>query len=485
MGAAAAVMGGSAILGAISGSKGSGGGTTTTSSVPWSVQQPYMKAGMAGAQDVWNNRKDTALPGSYFANENFMQGGGNNSLYVLGMDGTHKFGNLEQSGNQMLDGNSPYAQAAQGIASNGLGQRDGSMTDLLSNYARTGQMPGQTGVNQDLSNSFGQAAQGGLGSLASGANLASAVGRQAMDPNAAMNATVNGANRYMNNGVINGQIDAIGTDISRNLNETTLTGIRQAAQQSGATNSSREGALEAIAGRGAHENLANAAANIRGNAYQQGAGLASNQYQMGMNTALGAAGALNSNGATAGSMALGQMGQQMQQGQFGVNSQLSAANGAFGQNLGWQTADAQARLAGNQQVGNATTLGQSALLGGVNGGFTSALAAQQAGTYQQQQDQQGINNNNQMFNAQDTRQQQILNDYWNIVGRPLGTEGSSTAPKVGGGLMGALQGGIGAGVAAYGGVQKVTGNDDPFGFRSGSGRAFDGAGGTAVPGGFG
>lgn len=87
------------------------------------------------------------------------------------------------------------------------------------------------------------------------------------DPTAA---NIASANAYMNNPVINGQIDAIGSDIRRNLNEGTLPAIDRAAVGTGNINSSRTGVAEGIAERGAAEDLANAAANIRANAYQHG-----------------------------------------------------------------------------------------------------------------------------------------------------------------------------------------------------------------------
>lgn len=85
---------------------------------------------------------------------------------------------------------------------------------------------------------------------------------------------IGNAGRYMNNDVINGQIDAVNRDVARNLREETLPGIDRQASATGGINSSRAGLMAGVAQRGASEQMADNAAQIRAQAYQNGLGLA-------------------------------------------------------------------------------------------------------------------------------------------------------------------------------------------------------------------
>lgn len=464
-GAAIAAVG--SIAGAaIGGSKGSGGGGSSaqsSSNVPWSVQQPYLERGMDQASGILTSRSGAAIPATYLAGTNGMQTTATQGLYDQGLASQNAANSVMNSVSPLLNTGQTYANTATGIANNGIGAQNGTMTGLLSNYAATGSMPGSMGANPALTAGLSGAALGSLGSLGQSQSIANRVANAS--PGAAMESTVQGANRYINNDVLQGQIDAIGTDISRNLGENTLYGIRQGAQTSGNTNSSREGALEAIGTRGAQENLANAAATIRGNAYQTGAGLAAGQYQNAQTNALGAAGALNTTGATAGTIGNTQASLQQQQGQYDTTSRLGAANSALGNDLSWSQANTAARLGANAQLGTGLTIGANNTLAGSQGALAGLTAAQGAGTYQQQQDQQGINAANAIFAANDQRQQSVLNDYWNIVGKPLGSMGSqdTTTSQNGPGMIG---GAIGGAAGAYGIYNNLFGANGSMGSGS-------------------
>jgi hypothetical protein len=106
-----------------------------------------------------------------------------------------------------------------------------------------------------------------------------------MDPTEANLAT---AARYADNPYINDQIDAIGHDISRTLNENTLPAIDRAAVADGGINSSRAGIAQGIAERGAQQTLADAAAGIRSAAYNSGI----NQAEQAREYNLGALGSI-------------------------------------------------------------------------------------------------------------------------------------------------------------------------------------------------
>lgn len=81
---------------------------------------------------------------------------------------------------------------------------------------------------------------------------------------------MNQVNSFMDNDVLNGQIDAVTRDIGRNLHENTLTGIASNSVGTGNTGSSRRSVKEAIAERGAADRIADVSAGMRYNAYNDG-----------------------------------------------------------------------------------------------------------------------------------------------------------------------------------------------------------------------
>ena len=111
---------------------------------------------------------------------------------------------------------------------------------------------------------------GMAGNMANSASMASP---------ASMNAAVNqgfdqnNLSNYINNDLLQGQINAATRDISRNLNENQLTGIAANAAGSGNSGSSRRAVMDAIATRGANDRSADVASQMRGNAYNQALGI--------------------------------------------------------------------------------------------------------------------------------------------------------------------------------------------------------------------
>lgn len=457
---------GSVAAGAISGGAGkTSSGTTTSTATPWSGQSPFLSDVLQQASNVYNDRTNQPL-GNYYAAENGQQQFGNQVVSDGAQGASRVLGDMVNTGQGAFDASMPaYQSNAAGIAQGGIGQQNPALSGVLTNYALTGNMPGASQANPALSQGVTSAALGSLGSLGMGQSVAAQAASQGLNSGAAMGQVVNGAGQYINNGVLQGQIDALGTDISRNLSQTTLPGIRAAAAANGNTNSSREGALEGIAGSQAQENLLNAAANIRGNAYNAGAGLANNQWATGLNTAVNAGQALNYNGSTGGSLANTQQGLQQQQGQFQTTSMLNAANQQQTQNLGWNTANVGAQLQGNAQLGNAATIGGNMATSGLAGQLSADQMIRAAGDYQQTQDQNRLT-------AADTRSQSIVNDYANIAQRGYNGANTSTSASTaqqGGGLPGYLQGGLGGALLGNGLFQQNTGQGLINGGQTGSG----------------
>lgn len=426
-------------------STGSGTKNATTSSAPWGPQEPYLNFGLQQAQQLYQYRQQQTLPTQYYQPENQQQRDAISATEAAGMQAPASFAPWSSVGNTLAGNAGAYSQNANSIASGGLGPQSGNSA-TLGTYGQTGLLPGQISTfNNGLAGSLNGAAQSGMSSLGQGASLASQVGSQALDTAGNMGTITNSAGAYANAAPLQAQIDAANADVQRELGQNSLTGIRQAAMSAGNANSSREGALEAQAINNTAEQMANTAATIRGNAFNTGAGLASNQLTNGFGTALGAANSLNSNGNVASSLGTTLLGQQQQNDQFNTASRVGALGTSGAQDLGYQTANTNAMLQGNQQLGQGLTIGQAAQTTGLSGTLGGLQAAYGAGTDQQQQDQIGINEGLASWNAQDQRTQNLLNSYWNIVGGKLGSQGTSSesaSPSLGGIFGSALGGGL-------------------------------------------
>lgn len=122
---------------------------------------------------------------------------------------------------------------------------------------------------------------------------------------------------FYNEDLITGQLDAIGSDINRNLNERDLLNIDRKFSGIGGSGSSRAGIAEGVAIRGAQDQMGDISAQIRTNAHQKanqaalatsaqrqqaqanafnnllGSGMGMQQYGIGTGAALGQQGATN------------------------------------------------------------------------------------------------------------------------------------------------------------------------------------------------
>lgn len=97
--------------------------------------------------------------------------------------------------------------------------------------------------------------------------------------NAANNMGFNKSNvaNYINNDVLNNQIDAASRDVVRNLTEVTRPQILSNAAATGNTGSSRTGNELGIAARSAGDRIGDIAASMRSNAYDTGLGIEANR----------------------------------------------------------------------------------------------------------------------------------------------------------------------------------------------------------------
>jgi hypothetical protein len=231
---------------------GGGSKTTTvnqnTSTTPWAPQGAAVQNLFNTAQGIYNNQSGVPFwPGNFYTGINSAQTAGANSLITGGQTAQSYAPALYQTGAQGLE-------AMPGIMGTGYNLASSQGAPTSATNAIIGATPGAL--------SYDNTGLSGAQSALTGNTPQS---------------LVDAAGTFTNNPLLQGQIDAVGTDIRRNLGENVLPTLNAQAIAGGNLNSSRAGAAEAIAQRGAEENLANAAANIRGNAYNTGLQLASGQ----------------------------------------------------------------------------------------------------------------------------------------------------------------------------------------------------------------
>lgn len=155
----------------------------------------------------------------------------------------------------------------------------GNITGQANNMMRQG-----AGMMQGSNNALGFSNNAMASGPASGAGFAIGTGNvysqgvdtaSAANMNASTNQGFNQANlsNYINNDILQGQIDAASTDVLRNLQEVQLPGIASNASGSGNSGSSRRAVMDAIATRGAADRIGDISAAIRAPAYMQGVGI--------------------------------------------------------------------------------------------------------------------------------------------------------------------------------------------------------------------
>lgn len=260
----------------------------------------------------------------------------------------------------------------------------------------------------------------GMGLLGQSGNYMDALG--AYDKAAGADNTgsnIKNAGMYADNPYLSGQIDAASRDVTRNLSENIMPSIDRAATGTGNINSTRAGVAEGIAMRGAQDQVGDIASSMRGDAFNNGLNLAQNDAQN-RTAAMGNSAGMYGNA---------------------VNS--GAANTAAGVDQSY------------------TNLGKTGLAGGV-------FQADQQAQYDAAQAE---------WNANDTRQQGLLNNYYGTVGaNNWGTSGTSTEEtKSNPGIFGAAMG-LGSLAASF----MAPGMGSMMGALSGPARSVGGGGLSAA-----
>ncbi|MDC1436992.1 hypothetical protein N8303_07080 [Gammaproteobacteria bacterium] len=275
------------------------------------------------------------------------------------------------------------------------------------------------------------AAQGGGADY----RMAGRMGGMAAQSGMAQNQGINtgNINSYMNNSVIDGQVDAVSRDITRNLRENELTGNASVAIGGGNMGSSMKQKLDFGAGQRAADRIADASASIRGNAYNQGlgieAGRATQNAQLSQGTNQFNAGAQNSaqnQGYNIGASQLqGNLGRSQQaamgnQGAYNSARQFGTGVGANAFNTNMQNQQFGANMA--QQLGQQ---GVSNMQAGQNMTNTGIGMAAGAGDQQRAYDQQLLGNQYQQGMAP----YNSLNFYNSVVGAPNNLSTATASSK--------------------------------------------------------
>jgi hypothetical protein len=456
----AAVVAGTAVAGAAASTMNKPKAQTTKQeNAPWAVQQPYLEQGMSEAQRLYDETKDKpAYSGELSAGLNDTQNAGYQSG-VNYANGTGKAlaGQAADNAGSLMGATSPYLQNAAALAAGGAGALNPTTQGVLSATAN-GQPLAQTTV------AGAAGLEGQQGALATAQGLSA---QAAQDPNGGILAAARG---YVDNDLINGQVDAATRDVARTLGEETLPGLNARAMAGGNVNSARAGAAEAVARRAAEDRAADISSEIRSNAYNTG--LQTALTAKGQQDSL-ALGALSQAASTAG--ALSTLGESQRQSD-GAN-RLSAATSLGSLSLQGQQLDASTRLQANGQLGQAALAGFDAAQSA--GALQDANATRQvvAGDAQQADENRALQDAQTAYYAQQNYDQQKLQNYWGIVGQNLGSTTTTTTPAAQGPSMiqGALGGAaLGAGLMSggsggAGALSGLAGNYSSVGQRALSG----------------
>lgn len=250
-----------------------------------------------------------------------------------------------------------YARgAAQGAIAQGSGV-DSDLANEMAGNAVNANAAFNAGADVGAAGRYGAQAMMGTAAQGRGPNLgfASQIGGMAGQSTGAQNQGFNQANlsNYINNDILQGQIDAASRDVVRNLNENQLTATAANAAASGNSGSSRRAVMDAIANRGARDRISDISTAIRSPAYNQAVGIEANRAQQNAQMA--------------------QQNQQFNTGQFNnmLNTGINTATGVDAMNTGYR----QQQGIANQNAFNQLT--------GQGIGIDAATAAQNAGFGQQ------------------------------------------------------------------------------------------------------
>lgn len=460
IGAAGAI--GSAAIG--SSKSGKSGGSSNSISTPWQPQESYITGGFQDALNTYGNGQAYGpYQGNTVAGQNPYQVQAINSAtgYANGQGPGVAIPGITAGTAGTLQGYAPtFAGNAAGIAANGLGGNYNTLANVLNGYA-TGKTPALS-INPQLSGALTNAAVNGANSLNGFTSGQQQVMNEALaDPTQQLAAN---AQTYMNSAPVQSALNSTNALIDQTLNEQTVPQLNRNAEMGGNLNSSRAGMAEAMANENAALAKGNADASILNNAFNTGLSTAAAERNAGLTTGMYAAnsGLVDNTG-----LAQGQQNSLINQGEFGTNTALGAAQAG----IGALNANTGAMLNANGQLGQGVGMG-------VNAGTSAGQQAGQnfgllsgAGQLQQQADQAALTNPYNQWQINTQYPWQNLDNYWNIVGSRSwgGMNNQATSGSQVNTARPDLAGALGNGSALAGGISDLLGGGGSGGLVGNSG----------------
>lgn len=421
MGIAAAVIGGASLLGGMASSKGSKQ-TTTSESAPWAAQQPYLLNAFQNAQSLYDSQNGSS----------WYQGG----LYTP-INDTQKSG-VSYLTNWANGTGTNLANSAASSALSGMSNA-GTFGANAANFA-SGNFNTTNGANDNTRNALDSYAQGALGTAGNFQDsLKTYMTGATGDPT---QANISAAGQYMNNGVLQDQIDAAKADVLDTLG-SNLVGLNNAASAGGNLNSSRAGAAEATMRSDAARTISDLSSSMRSQAYNQGLQLAE---------------AARTSNLGAQATGLGTMSNYL-------NSGANAAGNALNFGEGQREFDISSMLQGNSQLGQSASLGYQGAQLAQSLGQGNGQSLLDAGSVIQDDANNQNQANYQSWLGNDQRGWDLLSRYMGIVGgQNWGRTDTSTTSQPGNFFQGALGGAsLGAGILGKfcWVAREVYGEDNP------------------------
>lgn len=414
-----------------------GGGrtqTTTQTNTPWEPQGQQLEYMLRQARSIYDEQQANgpAYVGTRYAGMDPVMAQGLGIMGSTATDGMLPSGQLLTGvGNSNVAAGSGFGNTAANFSSGNFGPA--GTTSPLGILA-------QIGMAQSMGQGLG-ATSSALGTINQG------IQRASTDQTGAI---VRSADGMINNDVLNKQIDAVNRDVGRSLSEEVLPTLNRQASLGGSLNSSRAGAAEAIAVRGAQDRAADNAAAIRADAYKNALTTASNANQFGTQALLSAGGA---------QAGIGQAG-------------ISAGSDLAGLTEQMRQANINGMLQGNSQAGSALQVGS-----GLTGqGLQTQLGAGQTlagvGQARQEEAQNILNDQIMQKEQQPAWQWNLLQNFQRFAADPsMANFGTQTSTQKASTSANWLQTALGAssmiGGLASGGSSLLTGLGGLFGGGNG------------------
>ena len=275
---------------------------------------------------------------------------------------------------------------------------DDRMANRMADNARTSSAARNYGMNTGEAQRIGDLAQSTDRTNVGGPDfgIAQDSGQLAAQAGSAQNQGMSreAVNNYLNNPVLEGQIDAASRDITRNLRENELTGIDAQAAATGNAGSSRKQMLDFGAGQRAAERIGDISSRLRGQALDRGMQIEADRArqnaqlrQQGSQFDASAQNQLTSQGL---GIAGNQASQQASLDQGANLADQSAANAMTSQGVGVEANRASQNAGFRQQTNLANQAAQNQFLGqGYNAFENNLNRQQQANIFNAQQQEAG------------------------------------------------------------------------------------------------